>query len=108
MIKFPQQRLLQDINKIRLFVFHRQCFNYSTINVSQCQKMLKCNVTQMMSLPRTGYSDLCEAMASFVTVRACREINKGNRCLARYSLRATTINQPKMSQQGLAQNEQKC
>ena len=33
-------------------------------------------------------------------------IYKVNRCLARYSPRATTTNQ--MSRQGLAQNEQKC
>ena len=32
--------------------------------------------------------------------------DKVNRCLARYSPRATTTNQ--MSRQGLAQNEQKC
>ena len=33
-------------------------------------------------------------------------LNKVNRCLARYSPRATTANQ--MSRQGLALNEQKC
>ena len=40
-------------------------------------------------------------------VSLCATIySKVNRCLARYSPRATTTNQ--MSQQGLAQKEQKC
>ena len=77
MIQFSQQRLLQYMYKIRSFVFYLQCFNNSTINVSQGQKLpltvyrlIDQMFTQMMSSPRTGYSNLCEAMTSFVTVHA--------------------------------------
>ena len=62
----------------------------------------------------THTSHVC-ACASFVSMERCCQmpfsfkplvLHKVNRCLARYSPRATTTNQ--MSWQGLAQNEQKC
>ena len=65
-----------------------------------------CWADYIWRLPISTFEPLWYKVINMYETSFTEPIYKVNRCLARYSPRATTTNQ--MSRQGLAQNEQKC